>query len=280
MDTVIGLGAAGCNIAEGFLNHEQYKVYLVDSEKRKTKAKFKKIVARDSHEEYEEKCPPMKAFFKEVKGSVLFVTSGTGDISGAALKILSFLKHCRINILYNKPDLDLVSETKKIQNRVTFQILQEYARSNVFERLYVVDNLKVENILGDVPIIGYFEKLNSLVVSTVHMLNVYSNINSVMNTFSAPGPTTRISTLGILDATSGEEKLFYDLSYPREKLYFYAINHDKLLSDSSLMRTITKQVKEKGDERLQVSYGIFSTNYEEDYGYVISHATYVQESEK
>lgn len=279
MDTIIGLGNAGCNLAEEFLQYPQYKVYQIDSEKRKTEANFKKMVARDSHELYEEKCPSMKSFFKNVKGSVLFIIGGSGDISGACLKILSYLQHCKINILYIKPDLAVLPVKKKIQNKIVFQILQQYARSALFEKMYIADNAKLESILGEVPVIGYYDKLNSLLASTVHMLNVYSNINSVMNTFTPSGPTSRISTLGILDPETGKEQLFYDLEYPREKLYFYAINHDKLLSDNSLMRTITGQVKNKTEENVQISYGIFSTNYEEDYGYTIAHATYIQENE-
>lgn len=279
MDTIIGLGEAGCNIAEEFLKYPQYNVYMIDSAKRKTEAKFKKLVARDSHEEYESKCPSMKAFFKDVKGSVLFVLGGSGMITGASLKILSYLKKCKINILFVKPDLSLMTENKIIQHKIVFQILQQYARSSVLERMYVVDNVKLENILGELPVIGYYEKINSLVASTVHMLNVYTNINSVMNTFSPPRESARISTLGLLNPETGIEQTFYDLQHPREKLYFYAINHDKLLSNGSLMKTITGQVKSKAEEKLRTSYGIFSTNYEQDYGYVICHATYVQESD-
>lgn len=280
MNTIIALGGAACNIAEKFLQYPQYSVYLIDSEKRKTEANFKKIAARDSHEEYEKRCPAMKSFFKNIKGSVLFIVTGSGDISGASLKILSYLKHCRINILFIRPDLDLRSDGQAMQNKIVFQILQQYARSGTFERLYVVDNLNLESILGELPVIGYYEKLNYLVSSTVHMLNIYSNINSVINTFSTPLKIARISTFGLIDVSTGEEKLFYDLQYPREKLYFYAINEEKLISDSSLMRTVTKQVKDKSSEKLNVSYGIFSTNYDQDYGYVISHATYIQENKE
>ena len=279
MDTIIGLGEAGCNIAEEFLQYPQYSVYMIDSVKRKTKAKFKKIVERQSHEEYESRCPSMKTFFKDIKGSVLFVLGGSGMITGASLKILSYLKDCKINVLFVKPDLALMTESKRTQHKIVFQVLQQYARSSVLERIYVVDNVKLESILGELPVIGYYEKINSLVASTVHMLNVYTNINSVMNTFSPPRGSARISTMGLLDTETGVEQTFYDLEHPREKLYFYAINHDKLLSTGSLMRKITGQVKAKAADKLRTSYGIFSTNYEQDYGYVICHATYIQESD-
>ena len=31
MDTVIGLGAAGCNIADEFAKYSQYKIYKIDN---------------------------------------------------------------------------------------------------------------------------------------------------------------------------------------------------------------------------------------------------------
>ena len=132
MNTIVALGTAACNIAEGFLQYPQYDVYLIDSEKRKTEANFKKIPARSSHEEYENKCPAMKSFFKNIKGSVLFIVTGSGTISGASLKVLSYLRHCRINVLYVKPDLDLLTKDDITQNKIVFKILQQYARSGAF----------------------------------------------------------------------------------------------------------------------------------------------------
>ena len=167
MDTIIGLGEAGCNIAEEFLQYPQYEVYTIDSTKRDTQAKFKKLIVRSSHEEYEDKCPSMKSYFKDVRGTVLFILGGSGAISGATLKILSYLKNCKINILFVKPDLALMTEHKRTQHKIVFQVLQQYARSSVLERMYVVDNLKLESILGELPVIGYYEKINSLVASTV-----------------------------------------------------------------------------------------------------------------
>ncbi len=40
METIIGLGQAGCSIAEKFKQYPQYDVYRLDSEKR-TGSKFK-----------------------------------------------------------------------------------------------------------------------------------------------------------------------------------------------------------------------------------------------
>jgi hypothetical protein len=109
------------------------------------------------------------------------------------------------------------------------------------------------------------------------MINVFSNTKSIMDTFSSPIETARISTFGIVDVETGEEKLFYDLTYPREKLYYYSITKNKLETEGNLLKRLTDQVKEKIEDKLKVSYGIYSSAYENDYAYCVAHATLIQE---
>ena len=275
MDTIIGLGQAGCRLADEFAKYPQYDVYKIDCHTNKAK-NYLKITERPSHEEYEKKTRLRAAFFKNMKGSVLFMLGGSGDVTGASLRILEKIKHLDVHILYIRPDIELLSEKKRVQERVVFGVLQEYTRSSLFKRIILVDNKSLENIIGQVPIIGYFENLNQLIVSTVHMVNVFDNSDSVMDTFSSPPKTARICTFGILDIDNGEEKNFFDLDYPREKKYYYAINKDELESANDLFKKITDQVKDKTTEKIKASYGIFSTEYEKNYAYTISCATLVQ----
>ena len=65
---------------------------------------------------------------------------------------------------------------------------------------------------------------------------------------------------------------------PREKRYYYAIVEKRLTTEKELHRKIMNQVKEKVEEDLGVSYGIYSTDYEYDFGYVLSFSQKVQES--
>lgn len=277
METIIGLGKAGCNIAEKFSQFPQYKIYKIDSEHRDGH-KFKKIESREDHEEYEVNCPPLDDFFCDIEGPCLFVVAGGGKISGLSLRVLEHLKQKDLYILYIKPDMSLLSEEQRLNEKVVFGVLQEYARSAVFERMFIANNLNIEEIIGNMPVIGYYDKLNETLVSTIHMINVFKNSISVMDTFSTPGETSRISTIGFVDIDSGKEKLFYDLEYPREKLYYYAINQRQLQEESNLLKKITSQVKEnsKGEE-IKPSYGIYSTNYEANYGYVVVNSTLIQE---
>jgi len=280
METIIGLGKAGCNIAEFFIQYPQYDIYRIDSTKR-TGKKFKLIPKCNSHEEYEKKCPSMKAFFKNVNNSCLFIIGGSGTISGASLKILEYIKDKDISVLYIKPDIEFLSDTKYKQHKAVFQIMQQFARSNLLKRMYIVENEKVSQILGDLPIADYYNKINEFIVSSIHMINIFDHTESVINTFSEPVQTAKISTFGVVDIESDKEQNFYDITMPREKRYYYGINKNALNEKNKLFSKIKKQIKNisKKDDNMRVSYGIFSTEYEDNFAYSMTTATLIQEQE-
>jgi len=278
METIIGLGQAGCNISEKFAQYPQYNIYRIDSEKRPG-AKFKYLKPSTSFEDYEISCPSFKRFFKDAKPPYLFIVGGSGAISGATLRIMEQLSSKDIFVLYIKPDTSLLSHTKKMQERIVFNVLQEYARSAALKRLFIISNSILEDIVGDVPITKYYDALNEVIASTVHMINIFSNTDPVMSTASDPVSPAKISTIGLLDIETGEKKLFYPLNMPREMIYYYSVDSKQLESDGTLLKKITEQVKDNDDENLKVSYGIYSNNYSQNYAYIVQHASMIQEIE-
>ena len=277
METIIGLGEAGCNIADEFSKYDQYKIYKIDNNLDGFRqAGIYKMPWQDSPERYEKQCPDLSSFFKDVNGEILFIVGGSGDISGATLAILEQLKHCDVNVLYIRPELNSITVTKVKQEWVVFNILQEYARSGAFKRVYLVDNSLVEEHLGDIPVIGYYNRLNDVIVSSLHMINVYDHIESVVDTFSKPLDGRRISTIGFYDTKNNENKLFYLLDNIGEMRYYYAINKEKLETDGDILKKIRKQTNNEAE----TSYGIFATNYEQDYVYTIAHSSEIQRQKK
>ena len=277
METVIGLGSAGCNIADCFGQYPQYKVIKIDNGIYGKGCYF--LPKYDTPEEYEAHIGDMSSFLGSVSEEVLFVLGGSGNVSGAVLRILQQLRHCKINVLYIEPDIDTLSGKRKLQERVTYYVLQEYARSGLFERLYLVSNPQLESILGEVPIIGYNDRLNHLLVSTFHMINVYNNNEPVVKNFADFKEYTRISTIGI-SSLENDKKVFFPLDNGNEIRYYYAINQKKLETDGTLMRKITENVKNEKD--VDVSYGVYATDYEEDYVYCVVNTSMIQyrENEK
>lgn len=275
---IIGLGAAGCNIADGFAQYPQYNVFKLDVGLAKGKGCYP-IPESDSIEAYENDILNLKTFFKSLKSGeeVLFIVCGAGKVSAATLKILEQIQRCKINILYVKPDRALLNKEALMHERVAYHVLQEYARSGIFEKIYLVDNKKVEEVLDNVPVIGYYERLNELIVNTIHMTNVFLNTKTVYNTPATSLATARVSTFGVVDIEQNEEKLFFPLDTINERCYIYAINKKQLETDGELFTSLRERSASMvGDETI-VSVRIHSTDYNNNYGYLIANTSEIQQ---
>ena len=110
------------------------------------------------------------------------------------------------------------------------------------------------------------------------MINVFNRSDPVYETPAEDIETARISTIGIVDTITGEEQFFFLLDNARKKRYIYAIGHKQLETDGTLFRKITDQTKEKSQNgAIKVNLEIHSTQYEQNYGYVIADSTAIQE---
>jgi len=276
MKTIIGLGTAGCNIAASFSKYPQYKIYKIDKGLQSSKDCFD-FPEFKTLEEYEKKCPSFKKFFRYVKGDVLFITS-CGKISAASLRILEQIRHkCNISVLYARPDCSLLPGLKVKNNNVIFGVLQEYARSGLFKRIYLVDNVELSKIIGDVPLREIHTQMNELISSTMHMINVFKHSKSEIDTFDETLDSARISTFSLVSYEGGEEKLFFDLDIPRDKCYYYGVPEEMLKTDGTLMKNISEQLKIlKQYDKIKVSYGIYSTSYDTPYIYGLLNSSVVQ----
>ena len=272
---VIGLGRAGCAVADAFSKFPQYTVYKVDHDIEKAENCFK-IAKCKSHEEYEKRFPNLKKRLQKISGDVILVLCGAGDISGCALSLLKQLSGVSISVLYIQPDVSMLSETEAIQERIVSNVFQEYARSGVFDRMYMVSNAEIEKCIGDVPIISYYETINQAIVNTLHMVTVFKHSEPILGTFSEPHEIARLATVGILDVEKNEEKWFFDLQMPRDVVYYYGISEDDLKSDGTLFKKIKDYVQTRVEDKINVSYGVYQTNYEQKYCYCIRYSSVVQ----
>jgi len=292
---IVGLGQCGCNIAKCFEQYSQYNIYYINTEEIKSKdylfpeqeyyvgsekvniGKTHIMPEQGSHEEYEESCPDFSKFFKKVKGEVFFIVGGSGAISGAALRILEYIKHCDITIIYVKPELALLSEKRTLRERATYSIFQEYTRSGVFKDMYIFNNPDLEKLIPDITIYNQYEKLNELISFSLHMINVFDNVKPVISTVSDFADITRIGTMGSFDIEKNLETFYFPLDNISEKRYYYAVPEKQLKEDTELFRTITDQVKDRAkEENVKVSYMVHSTEYPQTHCYVVAKSSQIQ----
>ena len=275
MDTVIGLGKAGCAVADNFAQYSQYKTYKVDTGLPMSATTFD-LEEFQNIEDYEKKCPDASRFFEGVSGDILFVVGGGGKASLASLSLLEHLKHCNINVLYIRPEEDFLGAQGKRTNNLVFNVFQEYARSGVFERLYLVDNVLVEKSIPPTSLTNHYSSLNEAIVSSLHMINVFNHISSVTDTFSSLPAGARISTIGFVDPKKNVDKMFFSLDNVSDRVYYYACNKMKLETENNLFGEIKNSLKRKMETDVRVSYGIFETDYDEDYIYCVAHTSAIQ----
>jgi hypothetical protein len=274
VSVVIGLGRAGCEIANKFSNYSQYDVVSIDTENNNYE-NFRQLPVLDSHQHYDDSFSNLALL--SFDDDVIFITCGAGRVSGASLRILEGLKELAITLVYIKPDLKTIDTTaQKIEN-LTNQILQQYTRSGVFNRMIMIDNSMIEEIVGDVPIPQYWDRVNETIASTIHMINVFDNSRAEISTFSQLPITARIQTVGLVNLENGEEKLFFDLQGAREKLYYYALNKNSLENEPGMYSKITKQVKSKHQDGVRSSFAVYSTEYNTNYVYALHAATLIQD---
>ena len=275
MDTVIGLGKAGCAIADNFAEYSQYKAYKIDVGLPTTANTFG-LKESQNIEDYEKNCPDMAKFFEGVNGDILFVVGGSGKASVTSLSLLEYLRHCNISVLYIKPEEDFLGAEGKLVNNLVFNVFQEYARSGVFDRLYLVDNVLVEKAIPPTSLKNHYINLNEAIVSSLHMINVFNHIPAVTDTFSPLPIATRISTIGFVDPKKNVDKMFFSLDNVSDRVYYYACNKMKLETENNLFGEIKNSLKRKMEADVRVSYGIFETDYDEDYIYCVAHTSAIQ----
>jgi len=274
---VVGLGHAGCAIAKQFEQFPQYSIYFIDTESWAQSSRSFVLNECQKPEEYEDNCPDLKAFLADCEGDVLLIVGGSGMISGASLRILEQVNHCKISVLYVQPDLDFLFGDDILQERVTLGVFQQFARSGLFERLYLVNNVSVEESLGKITVADYFEKINEAIASTLHMIHIWQHTTPIMGNLNKPEEIERITTFGVMDVESGEEKLFFPMNHITSKNILYAISDKILKNEGHLLQDVQKQIKSKMSDNIKVSFGIYPTDYEGSQVYTLAHTKIVDE---
>ena len=279
MQTVIGLGKAGCNVADHLSQYSQYQIKKIDVGLKKTKTTFG-LKHQSGPELYEQNSLPkgINNFLEGVMSETLFITS-CGAVSGASLKILQKIrKKTKIKVMYIVPQRDDLSGEKLLQNNLLFNVFQEYARSDLLDRVFLVDNSNLSGIIGPVPIMKFWDSINHLIATTYHMLNVFQNTQPIMTTQTKRINTARVSTFGLLDSENNQEKMFFNLDIPREKCYYYGVPKKQLEEDPNLMEVIRKNLKCNVEhEKMKTTYSVYSTDYNKIISYCEKSSTLIQQ---
>ena len=213
----------------------------------------------------------------KLQKNIIFIVSGSDLISSMSLVILEKLKSKKSNIeiLYIKTELDFLPERNKLHERMVRNVLQEYARSGLLDKICLVDTTVVESMCQDLTILNRSQQVNFRIAYCYHSLDQYKNIKPITSSNCEISKICRIFTIGYGPVASQEKKLFFPLKEEREVLYYFAINEDKLASEKNLFRTLTDPIRSQ-DDNLKTMFLIYETEFEEDYVFFESYTPFVQ----
>jgi hypothetical protein len=275
MISLVGIGNFCSELVSNFSLYPQYEIYSINTESS-TENCF--VVSQFKNaEEYEKNYPEqLNGFIKDSNDEITIFVDGSESISGIILKFLQNFKNRKINICYVKSDLELMGNIEKLQDKIAFNILQEYTRSGLFQKFTIFDKTKLENFLTNVTILDFDEKFNQLVSSTTHYINVYSNIKPILSNNIDLNNISRIESYGLSEIGSLEIKWFYDLNNIEEIIYYFAINSNTLKKEKNLLQTIKNQVKEKQKENVKILFNIYETSYQQNFVYCVGRTKFIQ----
>ena len=270
MKTILGIGTAGSNIVVQLGEYKQYKPHTICTENQKTtKYKFK-LPELSSPEEYESmNMEKLEKWLGAIEKKCSVFLCGASNSSAITLRALHSLhqRGVKIDIVYFMPEVEVLSEEKTLHERAVRGILQNYARSGLFEKICLVSNFCLEEIAGSTNVFDYYNQINHVFTSTYYMMDIFKNTKPITSTFKRPKESCRITTIG-LNTMDNTEKLFFPFKSEVDVVYYYGINEKKLKTEENLFRTITNKVKTRITDETKVSFGIYPTQYEDDYIYV------------
>jgi len=277
MINIVGIGKLGCELATDFEKLKNYDVYKIDHGLEKTK-RTRGIKKEKSPEKYENNCPGLSYFFKGMSGRSLVLVSGGESISAITLRVLEHMNHQKVTVLYIQPDIRNLNKQTRLNERIVFNVLQEYARSGMIAGVMLANVADIEKAIGNVPVIGYEEAFRGYIVNSLNLIYYFEHSNPVLSTDSDKIDYSRIMTLGLVDFTAGEEKAFFPLDNIKERVYYYGINENQLRNDNGLISKIREQVDSKRHAEQRISYRVYSTSYEEPQVFCIQSSAMIQKT--
>ena len=267
MDKVIGLGRMGCAVAEELSTHPEYRIYKIGAniDERASLS----LGTFGSMDEYETKIDQdeIAIYLRSIRDDdeVLLIVEGGDPVSGATLKVLECIKKSQINVLYICPEREMISQTNKRDDKIAFNIFQEYARSGVFERLFLVQKNHVENLMGDVPVQDYEKSIANFISYVVAMVNYFNHTSPKISNRIESLPYCRIATYGVsaLDGGNEDTHLLFPLDEVTDLHFYYGIPTQDVEADATLMKKIKNHVKQYTSSGQSVSFSVYETSFEQ-----------------
>lgn len=268
---LIGIGKVGCNIVDVLARYDEtrmvYKINVGDFG----------IAANKTPDYYEESFPEaqIRKYLKGVKedDETLVVLCGANIVTAMTLRILEGLPSKNLSIFYIAPLKDQITRQQAINDKIVCNVLQHYARSGMFRAMWLVDNELVEKYVGAISVKRYFETLNDAICQTFQAVHFLLENGPLLGNNPVPLDICRMITFGVV-SPDNDIVLFHDLPQVKQLHYIWAYNEKRLDEPGTILRDIKSQI---ANNKIPTTYGIYETNYSNDFIYVVAYTNVVKE---
>lgn len=259
---VVGLGKHGNAVASYFKEYEQYNVFGFGIETGGFKIEQQPLIEDYENNFDENNLKLLKDNLQH--DTVIFCVCSYDPEAITILRFLESIKDKEIIVLCMQQKESLLAAFQKLLEKAVTCILQTYARSGLF-KLYLFNIDTIGNIIGNLPILKYYQTVFQFIAASFHMINFFKHSTPVFgmeqeNIKILKG--AKIATIGI--KKEGQLQLFFPFKKDdiHQTVLYYAINKEKLLNDANVTEEIFEQTKHKN-----IFYSVYETEYEEEYVY-------------
>ena len=264
---LIGIGSAGSNLIKEFSEHHT-KISITSKD-------FSKQCKKT--EDYEEHCPDFSDRLDFEDDECWVALCGAGMVAGCALKALETIKHKTINLIYVYPDTTLCNTIQLKRNKVLYNVLQEYTRSGLFNKMYMFSNKSVLDIIGKQSIIEMYAMINKQIAITIETLEWLKTQNPVMGSAHESKEVSRICTLSVGDFEKNEEKLLFLLDNNTEASYLYSVSKKHLESNKDLLKIIKERILNDEENKINSSFAVYPSEHNQSFFYSLKLTHHIQE---
>ena len=266
---LIGIGNAGHNLVNSFSEHHT-KILI-------TAKDFPKQCKKTEH--YEEHCPDFSERLKFDEDECWAVLCGAGKVAGCTLRVLETIKHKKINIIYVYPDTTLCNTIQLKRNKVLYNVLQEYTRSGLFNKMYLFSNKNVLEIIGDQPITEMYNMINKQIANSIETLQWLKSQSPVMGSEHEAKNISRICTLSVGNFKKDEEKMLFLLDNITEASYLYSVSKKQLENDKDMLNLIKNRIIKDEENKIVSSFAIYPSEHNQSFFYSVKLTHYIQGQE-
>ena len=264
---LIGIGNAGHKLINSFSDHHK-KISITAEDFPSTCKKT---------EDYEEYCPDFGDRLKFEDEECWVALCGAGKVAGCTLRALETIKHKKINIIYVYPDTTLCNSIQLKRNRVLFNVLQQYTRSGLLNKMYLFSNKNVLDIIGDQTITEMYNMINKQIAYSIETLEWLKSQTPVMGSEHEAKNVSRICTVSVGNMKKDEENMLFLLDNITEASYLYSVSKKQLEKDKDMLNKIKERIMKDEENNIVSSFAVYPSEHNQSFFYSLKLTHYIQE---